>query len=123
MVDEDTYRLHASGLNTEATTLQWTGVHLPPNYALTVRAACAIEESLPVRATLKIVASNGTILRNQFTFDSTAEREVSLSAPVLLSNPLTVSLSVEPAIPLKMGERAVIDITSVHAAPSGAGLK
>ncbi|MDR3529170.1 MAG: hypothetical protein P4L90_01245, partial [Rhodopila sp.] len=115
MVDEDTYRLHATGLNADATRLVWTGVHLPPNYVLTVRAACAIEESLPVRATLMVVGADGLTLRSQHVFTSTDEQAFSIVGPAQLHNPLTVSLYAEPLKPLNMGERAVIDISPIRA--------
>jgi hypothetical protein len=117
MVDEDTYRLHATGLNADATRLQWTGVHLPPGYGITVQAGLAIEESLPLRAILRIASSDGTIAQSEHIFDKTAAQALSLVGPTRLVNPLTVNLYAEPLRPLKMGERAVIDISSVTAAP------
>ncbi len=117
MVDEDTYRLHATGSDNEATRLQWTGVHLPSGYGVTVRAALAIEESLPLRATLRIAGSDGTASQSQHIFDGSKEQTLAVVGPVHLANPLTVSLSAEPLLPLKMGERAVIDVASVKAAP------
>jgi hypothetical protein len=118
MVDEDTYRLHATGLGTDATRLQWTGVHLPAGYVVKVRAGFAIKESLPVEAVLEITCLDGTVLQSRHVFDITEEQELSLSGPAYLANPLRVRLSVEPLAPLKMGERAVIDIFSIKAAPS-----
>jgi hypothetical protein len=100
LIDDDIYRLHALGQGAAATTLRWTGVYLPPNPVLTVRARCAIEESLPVQATLSVVGANGTMLR--------------------FSNPLTVSLIAESLRPLKMGERAVVDLVPIRAMPAAA---
>ena len=121
MVDDDTYRLHATGLNADATALRWTGVHLPPNCTLTVQAMCAISESLPVRATLEIIAADGTMLRNQHVFDRVEEQRFSLSGPGHLPNPLTVSLYAEPLMPLRADERAVIDVDPIRAVPSSGG--
>ena len=118
MVDEDTYRLHATGQNADATALRWTGVHLPPNCIVTVQAMCAISESLPVRATLEIVGADGTTLRNQHVFDKVEEQRFSLAGPADLPNPLTVSLYAEPLMPLQAGERAVIDVDPIRAVPS-----
>lgn len=118
MVDEDTYRLHASGLNADATALRWTGVHLPPHCILTVQAMCAISESLPVRARLEIIGADGTTLRNEHVFDRVEEQRFSISGPGHLPNPLTVSLYAEPLVPLLAGERAVIDIDPIRAVPS-----
>jgi hypothetical protein len=118
-VDEDTYRLHASGLNANATRLRWTGVQLPAGYSVTIRGALAIEESLPLRAILEIAGSDGTTTRIQRIFNTTAEQAFSVVGPAYLANPLTVTLRAEPLTALKMGERAVIDISSIKAAPSG----
>lgn len=118
MVDEDTYRLHATGLNGDATTLHWTGVHLPPNCLLTVQAMCAITESLSVRATLEIVGADGTTLRNNHVFERVEEQRFSIAVPTHFPNPLAVSLRAEPLIPLKAGERAVIDVDPIRAVPS-----
>jgi hypothetical protein len=118
IVNEDNYRLHATGLNGEATVLRWTGVHLPPTSTLTVGAWCAIAESLPIRATLEIVAADGTTLRGQHVFDRIVEQNFSLSTPVHLPNPLVVSLYAEPLAPLRPGERAVIDVDPIKAVPA-----
>jgi hypothetical protein len=118
MVDEDIYRLHATGVASDVTRLRWAGVHLPPRYGVTIRAGCAIEDSLPVRAVLEIAGSDGTTLRRQHVFDVSEEQEFSLFGPEHLPNPLTVSLSVETLRPLGMGERAVIDVSSITAAPA-----
>lgn len=120
LVDNDIYRLHATGLNEAATALRWTGVHLPPGCVLKVRAGYAIEESLPVRMTLEIIGADGTTLCSQRIFDAPDERELSLTGPPSLPNPLTVGLYAEPLVPLKTGERAVIDIAPVSAVPSAA---
>ena len=120
MVEENTYRLHATGLKTEATGLRWTGVYLPPDYTIKVQAACAVEKSLPVNATLTILGSNRTISQTRFTFSTTDEALISVDAPVGAANPLTVTLFVEPAEALKSGECAVIDIDSVTAMPARA---
>lgn len=118
MVDEDIYRLHATGVAPDMTRLRWAGVHLPPRYGVTIRAGCAIEDSLPVRAILEIAGSDGTTVRSQHIFDVAEEQEFSLFGPGHLPNPLTVSLSVESLRPLGMGERAVIDVSSITAAPA-----
>jgi hypothetical protein len=117
-VDDDTYRLHASGLNANATRLQWIGVQLPAGYSVTIRGGLAIEESLPLRAVLEIAGSDGTTTRRQRIFSTTAEQVFSVAGPAHLANPLTISLRAEPLMPLKTGERAVIDISSIKAAPS-----
>ena len=117
LVDDDIYRLHATGLNVDATALRWTGVHLPPGSVITIRAGYAIEESLPVCATLQVIAADGTRLRKQYVFNSSAEHDLCLTVPPGWPNPLVVSLYVEPLSPLKMGERAVIDIAPVKAVP------
>jgi hypothetical protein len=117
-VDEDTYRLHASGLHANATRLQWTGVQLPPSYSVTIRAELAIEESLPLRAILEIAGSDGTVTRKQRIFSSRGEQAFFATGPAYLANPLTVTLRVEPLQPLKMGERAVVDIAPIKGAPS-----
>jgi hypothetical protein len=114
-VIDDVYRLHAIGQ--DATTLRWTGVHLPPDFVVTVRAAYAIEESLPVRATLAVMGADGTILRRQHVFDSGIEQELSLAVPQQLPNPLTVSLTANALRPLKTGDRAVIDVAAISATP------
>ena len=116
-IDENVYRLHATASDTAATRLEWTGVYLPPGYRLRVNAACAIEESLPVRATLKVFCHDGISLQTSFIFDGTREQVLSLAGPTHLANPLTISLSVEPVLPLKTKELAVIDISSILAAP------
>lgn len=116
-IDEDTYRLHANGLNEAATALRWTGVHLSPNSVLTVGAWCAISKSLPVHATLEVIGADGAILRAQHVFDRVVEQHLSLLMPPDLANPLTVSLYAEPLMPLKEGERAVIDIDPIKAVP------
>jgi hypothetical protein len=120
MVDDDTYRLHATDLNADATRLQWTGVHLALGYGVTVQAALAIEESLPVRAVLAIAGSNGATIRSQHIFDTTAKQSLAVPGLSRLANPLTVTLHVQPLRSLKMGERAVIDISSVTGVPSEA---
>jgi hypothetical protein len=118
MVNDETYRLHAAGLNADATALRWTGVQLPPNCILTVQAKCAISQSLPVCATLEIIGADGTILRNQHVFDGVEEEHFSIPGSLHLPNPLTVSLHAEPLRPLRMGERAVIDVDPIKAVPS-----
>jgi hypothetical protein len=120
LIDDDIYRLHALGQGAAATTLRWTGVYLPPNPVLTVRARCAIEESLPVQATLSVVGANGTMLRCEHMFDSAEDQELRLSIPAPFSNPLTVSLIAESLRPLKMGERAVVDLVPIRAMPAAA---
>ncbi|MEA2744747.1 MAG: hypothetical protein QOG25_3118, partial [Acetobacteraceae bacterium] len=85
---------------------------------LTVGAWCAIAESLPIRATLEIVAADGTTLRSQHVFDRIVEQNFSLSTPVHLPNPLVVSLYAEPLAPLRPGERAVIDVDPIKAVPA-----
>jgi hypothetical protein len=117
-VGDDTYRLHASGLSAHATRLQWTGVQLPPSYSVTIRGELAIEESLPLRATLEVTGSDGTIVQEQHIFSVPGEQAFFVTCPAHLANPLTVTLGVEPLAPLKMGERAVIDLLPIKAAPS-----
>ena len=116
LVDDDVYRLHATGLDEDATALRWTGVHLPPDCVLTVRAGYAIEESLPVRATLEVIGADGTALRREHVFASAEQQDLCLFTPADLPNPLRVSLYVEPLEPLKMGERAVVDLAPIRAA-------
>jgi hypothetical protein len=117
-VEDDIYRLHATDVDAKATRLQWTGVYLPPGYAVTIQGALAIEESLPLRAILEISGSDGATVRSQRIFDTTREQAFSGVGPAYPANPLTISLRAEPLVPLKVGERAVIDIASVKAAPS-----
>jgi hypothetical protein len=116
-VGDDVYRLHAAA-DGVPTRLQWTGVHLPRGYGVNIRAACAIEQSLPVRAILQIAGADGETLRSQHIFDATAEQRFCLLLPENLPNPLTVALSVETLSPLGVGQRAVIDVLPITAAPS-----
>ena len=113
MVDEKTYRLHATRMNAEATALRWTVVYLPPESSVTISAWCAIPDSLPVRATLEIAASDGLVLRTEQIFEQVEQRDFSLTTDQRIANPLTVSLSVEPLRPLRAGERAVIDLDQI----------
>jgi hypothetical protein len=116
-IDQDAYRLHATGLDSGATRLQWTGVYFPPEYGVTIRAGLAVKESLTVRAVLEIAAPDGTAVRAHHVFDTMTAQTFVAAEPVHFAGPLTVSLGVEPLRPLKAGECAAIDITSVRAAP------
>ena len=120
LVDDDIYRLHATGMGAEATALRWTGAHLLPGSVVTIRAGYAIADSVPVRAMLQIIGAHGMRLRNQYIFDGAAEQELSLTVPLGWPNPLVVSLYVEPLLPLKTGERAVIDIAPIRVVPPAA---
>jgi hypothetical protein len=93
-------------------------VHLPPAYEVTVRAACAIRESLPVQAILEIVGADGTSLCSRHIFNLAEETALSLVTSENLLNPLTVCLRVSTLMPLGMGERAVIDLSPIKAVPA-----
>jgi hypothetical protein len=118
-LDEETYRLHAIGQHEAATTLRWTGVHLAPNSLLTVAAWCAISESLPVQVTLQVTGADGMEKHSRHVFDQVREEQVTLLVPPALRNPLTISLHAETLMPLRNGERAVIDIDPIRAVPLG----
>ncbi len=118
LIDDDIYRLHATGMAADATALRWTGVHLLPGSVVTIRAGYAIEESLPVLATLEVTGMDGLTVRSRHIFRGAEEQDLSLTIPPRLRKPLVVSLYVEPLSPLKMGERAVIDIAPIRVLPS-----
>jgi hypothetical protein len=115
VVDDGAYRLHATNLNPAATALQWTGVYLPRDFIMHLRAAYAVEDSVPVKAVLEATGSDGTTLRTDHVFSSADEQSMQLKGPSRPLNPLTVTLSVEPVSPLCAGQRAVIDISSIEA--------
>lgn len=117
IIDDDTYRLHAVGRGASATSLQWTGVYLPNNYELQVQAACAVEDSLPVQATLLVQDAVEGIAELRHTFEHTEADLISLAVPPTMQNPLRVTLRVESAQPLKANDRSVIDVASIQAVP------
>jgi hypothetical protein len=93
--DEDTYFLHATGLGADATRLQWTGVHLPSGYFVKFGVGFAIKEPLPVEAVLEI------------GWERFYKAVISLTLWKNRNSPC-----------LEMGERAVLDIFSIKAAPA-----
>ena len=114
LIDDDVFRLHADRLAPAATELVWTGLHLPPGSAFRLRAACAIPESLAVRAALSVVDAQGRRIQQTKLFTSLAQTVLELDVPESLVNPLTARLVVEPTQPLQPGERAVIDVQPIH---------
>ena len=118
LVDDDAYRLHAKSIGRGATALQWSSVHVPPHFTISLHAQCAIAASKPVLAVLTVAGLDGQSVQQSCVIRPERPMTIVLNGASGEAGPVSVRLEVEPLKTLMGDERAVIDVQPIICSPT-----